>query len=309
MRIQPPNQNNPTNPLFKVAALTLKTLNTRTTRSRKVRVVASLNFKKSEDVRGVTTSANGNSVTVCFSLRIRRATLQIEASFEGSATAIPQLGKVAFVYPLEVKNSLKEEATVSRNANSGYDLKGSANIAADIAKVSPGGRASVGGEKHADKKAKVVGRSVRTFERTNVSATFHENVAHWEINPVRDPTLPDHEPAFLQGEVFRSRSQNRTIDACTVSWKLDSLGGPLIVSGSVYTLMDDLILEDIKFKDDFGDEVHWRKLDNEHGVALLPGFSYSKQKERLARQIIRKHLLSQGMDLDGARVEICKAFA
>lgn len=309
MRIQPPNQNNPTNPLFKVAALTLKRVDSRAKRLRKVRVVASLNFKRSDDVRGIAKSANGNAITVGFSLRLRKASLQITASFDGDASVVPGVSKVAFIYPLEVKDSLREVATVSRYSKKGCGLEGSAGVDAGLSSATLGARGRIRGEAEAGKKAKVEGRSVRAFERTNISATFHENVAHWEINPVSDPTLPGHEPAFLQGEVFRTRAQNRAVDACVVSWKPEEPKGPLVVSGSVYTSMDDLLLDNITFQDNLGYEVRWRDVDAEGRITFLEGLTYSKVKERLAKQIIRKHLQLQGMELDGARVEICKAFA
>jgi hypothetical protein len=76
--------------------------------------------------------------------------------------------------------------------------------------------------------------------------------------------------------------------------------------------MEDLILENIRFQDELGGEVRWNKLEREPWSlgknGLGPLYGYTKEKERFVEQVIRKHLLSQGMNLEGARVEICKPY-
>jgi hypothetical protein len=313
MRTQSPNENNPANPLFKVAALTLRRVDAKAGRFRKVRIVPSLNFKRSDDLRGITNSADGSSVTVCFSLRIRRASFKITISFEGDEkTNIAQVKKVAFLSPLEVRDNVRHQVSVSRTSNRGHELSGSTTLGIDTAIAKFGGRGMVGGRTKSAQKTKKVGSSVRTFDRTNIAVTHDENVIHWEISSVDDPTVTENEPAFLQGEVFRSRSRNRTLDACVVAWKPDDQKGPLLISWSVYTLMEDLILENIRFQDELGGEVRWNKLEREPWSlgknGLGPLYGYTKEKERFVEQVIRKHLLSQGMNLEGARVEICKPY-
>ena len=314
MRTQPPDQNNPANPLFKVAALTLRTADSRVKRGRKVRVVASLNFKRSEDMRGVTKTTAGASITICFSLRIRRATFQITATFDGQSRNIAHIKNVAFMSPLEVKGRIMDRVSVSHSSGEGYDLSGSAHLGIEATNVSVGARAGAGGKMKSNKTTTAIGSKFRTFYRANISATYDDNAIHWEINPIRDPTMPASGPAFLLGEMFRIPSRTRAIDACSVNWNPEDQKGPLVISGSVYTLMEDLILENIRFEDELGNEVPWNKLDREtvaqNRIPIWSSLSgYATEKERIVKQIIRKHLLSQGMNIDGARVEICKAYA
>ena len=313
MRTQSPNENNPANPLFKVAALTLRRVDAKVGRFRKVRIVPSLNFKKSDDLRGITNSTDGSSVTVCFSLRLRRASFQLSVLFEGDErNNLAQVRKVAFLSPLEVRDNVKHQVVVSRTSNRGRGLSASANLGIDTAMARVSGRGEVGGKTKTAQKTKKVGSSVTTFDRTNISVTHDENVIHWEISSVADLTATENEPPFLHGEVFRSRARNRTMDACVVAWNSDDQKGPLLISGSVYTLMEDLILENIRFQDELGDEVRWNKLERESRSwsknTFIPLYGYTKEKERFVKQVIRKHLLSQGMTLDGVRVEICKAY-
>ena len=83
MKTQPPNENNPSNPLFKAVALTLRTVDVKTVPLRTVRVVASLNFKKSNHMHGETRATDGSEVTVSFSLAIKRASFELSFKFEG----------------------------------------------------------------------------------------------------------------------------------------------------------------------------------------------------------------------------------
>src|SRR5207245_865559 len=82
MQTQPPDKNNPSNPLYKVAALTLDKEHVDIPDSRAtVRILATLTFKRSSDLRGKTKTSTGHDVTVCFSLAIRRASFELTAFF------------------------------------------------------------------------------------------------------------------------------------------------------------------------------------------------------------------------------------
>jgi predicted signal transduction protein with EAL and GGDEF domain len=72
--------------------------------------------------------------------------------------------------------------------------------------------------------------------------------------------------------------------------------------------MADLVVDNVKVLTDLGEEIHVRNFDTGNSVASkLNPFDQSKVKERFVRQVIRKHLLSQGMIVEGARVQISKA--
>ena len=79
MQYQSPNSNNPCNPLFKSAALTLSRDNI-ARKKNAYYVIARLTFKFSNDLKGVAIDNNGEEITVCFSLSIKRASFQLSFS-------------------------------------------------------------------------------------------------------------------------------------------------------------------------------------------------------------------------------------
>jgi hypothetical protein len=306
MRTQPADRNNPANPLSKVAALSLGTSDFKTGQIRQIRVIASLNFKKSDDLRGTVKSDDGRLITVCFSLKIRRSSFEIGVSFDGIERSSPRIMNVAFASPLQVKATTREVISIVRKSDEGYDIQGLGAAGVSPASIVSHARLGGKGKVESTKVAKKERRTSRDFVETNIAVTYGGNVIHWEINPKSDPTLPEGGQAFLQGEVFRSGSQGGLVDACIIAWKPSDQKGPLVVSGSVYVSMEDLILDSIKFRDECGDEVSWLRLGGRVVFSSLSRLM-SKPKERIVKQIIRKHLISQGMGADGARVEICRA--
>lgn len=77
--------------------------------------------------------------------------------------------------------------------------------------------------------------------------------------------------------------------------------------------MSDLIVKNIAFVDELGERVEWSEIESKLAPRKRlswpnPFSSHLPEKERLLKQIIRKHLVSQGMTQDGARVEICRAY-
>lgn len=101
------------------------------------------------------------------------------------------------------------------------------------------------------------------------------------------------------------------VDACYVAWSSNKRAGPLEIEGAVRTSMADLRIENVSFLDELGNELPWkviRKFSSPKVVQQPINYAgIAKFKERLVRQIIRKHLLEQGMRIDGANVEICLA--
>jgi hypothetical protein len=73
--------------------------------------------------------------------------------------------------------------------------------------------------------------------------------------------------------------------------------------------MADMIVENVRVLTDLGDEISLKSVDqgSVSGLDALNPFTSVGAKERFVRQIIRKHLVAQGMKTEGARVEICKA--
>jgi hypothetical protein len=76
--------------------------------------------------------------------------------------------------------------------------------------------------------------------------------------------------------------------------------------------MEDLIVYDIKLTHEVGVEIPWAKIEAplEKSRRFLRmedlGLNTEQAKERILRQIIRKHLVEQGMEVKGAAVEICR---
>ena len=80
MQFQPPDKNNPANPLHKVAALTLD----KEFEGDATRVAATLTFKKSNDLRGRGRTKDGRDVAVNFGLALERASFELTFSTDAS---------------------------------------------------------------------------------------------------------------------------------------------------------------------------------------------------------------------------------
>jgi hypothetical protein len=80
MQYQSPDSNNPCNPLMKSAALTLQKEKLGPSKRDAYAINARLTFKCSNDLRGFTQTADGDNITVCFSLAIKRASFQLSFS-------------------------------------------------------------------------------------------------------------------------------------------------------------------------------------------------------------------------------------
>jgi hypothetical protein len=314
MQIQPPSSNNPANPLMKVAALTIDKKYVTTKPVSKARVQVTLNFKHSNDLRGVAKSTVGEEITVCFSLGIQRASLELRFYFDGfKATEPVDLEKIAYLAPLEIRDKVVRRASSNTQSDKGFSWRGAIKAKLDLSgpagHVDAEGKASLGKTTKANETQQVS----RTFSKNNISVTYGANIIHWEINADTGLTSPHvARPEFLEGDLFRGVSGNQRIDACHASWSENI--NPLVISGSVFTLMQHLLIENVRFLSNDGEEYNWKKIDQGHVGKLgifSPAFtfmSHSHTKERLVRQIIRKHLVSQGMVTEGARVQICSAY-
>ena len=111
MRRTPPGTNNPSNPLNKVAALQL---DREELPKGKIRVKAKLSFKRSDDMRGEAEREGSGTVTVSFSLAVRRATMQLRFAYcDPPKASSLTVSEIAHLHPLVAKQKVK--ATQSAN--------------------------------------------------------------------------------------------------------------------------------------------------------------------------------------------------
>jgi hypothetical protein len=312
MKHQPPSSNNPANPLFKVAALTLDKEYDNLGPNAVIRVIASLNFKRSDDLRGKASTINGEDITVCFSLTVQRASFELTFSPDDIRyrdAPIVELKKVAFASPLTVKDRVIETSLARNEADKAAAIQASGGMKLSASELPIQAGLSAYGKAGVRNRSSKSRRVARAYDRNNVTVTFGGNMIHWEISPRAEED--GLEGAYLEGEVFRNRTAST--EACVAKRKSEVFTGPLVITGSVFTSMQHLHVEEVRFIDNNGDEVKWRDVDSgligkSSGTVLGSAFlSVDERKRRLLKQIIRKHLASQGMNVEGARVEICKA--
>jgi hypothetical protein len=310
MQNHPPDKNNPSNPLVKVAALTLDKEYLTVTPISKIRVVATLNFKRSSDLRGRAKATSGGDVTVTFSLALKRASLELSVSFENAPNEPVDIQRVAHMTALHTRDRITNQITAEKRSKKNMSLDVGAAVRAGVTGADASAKAA--GKIGASESSKVLRKRKvsQSLSRSNVAATFAGNVIHWEISP---NMLPDQgvgiDGAWLEGELFRT-ANGKSIDTCSVSWQHDEGRGVPVITASVFVTMADLIVENVRVLTDLGDEISLRSVDHgvTSGLGVLNPFTIASAKERFVRQVIRKHLVAQGMTTEGARVQICKAF-
>jgi hypothetical protein len=312
MQIQPPDRNNPSNPLYRVAALTLDKEYVKLDTKSTVRIIATLNFKRSHDLRGRTKTTSGEGVTVCFSLAIRRASFELTIFFEDNKpeTSNITIRKIAHVTPLSTRHRISDSLSLDKQSARDRSLEGAIQGALGISDVSAEAAAAGKFIAKSGTKTTRTRRISGTTHKNNVTATFGSNIVHWELNASTALDKNDEAAltAWLEGEVFQ-KATGASLDACQASWKRDESRGLPVITGSVFTSMSDLIVGDIHLLTDLGQEIPVKKVE-QSAMTSFPGFGAlfnSDAKERVVKQVIRKHLVSQGMVTDGARVQICKA--
>lgn len=305
MRSQPPDNNNPANPLLKVAALNIeKDLETRI--KGQARIAVNLTFKRSNDLRGKAQTVDGEQVTVTFGLALSRASFRLTLTTDRgqSANSLVRFEKVAFVNPATIKTNVQESISTKKRRSRKIALD--TQVQANLMGISPAGKAEAGADLSGTTQTEQ--RISRKFNSTNVSATFGGNEIHWEINP--GTTQNQNQIfGFLEGDVFRSATNNQPIDACHIYRKDGGSISSLVVTGSVFVNMDNMIVENVSFLDEIGSPVHLNKMQEKaaYSISNLKNRLFQEEvKKRLLKQIIRKHLVSQGMATDGALVEICR---
>jgi hypothetical protein len=305
----PPDKNNPSNPLVKVAALNLDKEYLTVAPTSKIRVIATLNFKHSNDLRGRAKTNSGEDVTVTFSLALKRASLELSVSFENAPSDAIDIQRVAHMTALHTRDRITNQITAERQSKKNLSLGIGAAARAGITGASASGKASAQAGATESSKVSRKHKVSQSMSRSNVAATFAGNVVHWEINPNMLPDGSDTDGAWLEGELFKTAA-GKPIDTCLVSWHQDDGRGVPVITASAFVTMADLIVGNVKVLTDLGYDVSLKKVDQSSALGLeaLNPFTNTSAKERFVRQIIRKHLVAQGMMTEGARVQICKAF-
>lgn len=315
MRFQPPSSNNPSNPLAKVATLTLDREYVSLSAKNTAKVLVSLSFKRSRDLKGTTQSNVGEDITVCFTMAVRRAVLELSVSGnDGERIGNLHLSNVAFHSEFLSSDRVSETLSVTNRGTRARRMGGGLGLSMIGKKLS--GRGNVNAEVESATSTSTAGsrKITRKTDRRSVLVTFATDSIHWEIDPSRTGDwLDDFGSGYLQGDVFKTKRKDSGI-ACIAKWNAGRDVVAIMVKGSVFTFMDDLLVSDIKFLDAAGEEKRLEDMMGDRGLYVKFKRSVSKRqsiaiKQRILKQVIRKHLVSQGMTVEGARVEICKAYA
>ena len=205
----------------------------------------------------------------------------------------------------DISESTDSTSQSQKNAAGDINATGGASLLASAA----GLKAKISGKLSSSSTINNTKKTSAKFSQINVAATFAGSKIHWEINP-RGSAATIQTNNYLDGNVFQTGKTDKLIDACIMEAKTPNSMSNITIVGSVFTSMQDLIVGRIEFTDELG-TVGWSKVDKSE-LSNNANFALSFQtatKERLLKQIIRKHLVGQGMKTDGARVEICRAEA
>jgi|GEM_PF-4025166 len=309
MRQQPPDNNNPANPLIKVAALELDREYISVEGEQRLKVAASLTFQRSSDMRGKTSTKDGRKVNVTFGLKIKRASFKVECKDDlgNSPEGFVLVDKVAFSSPLVVRSKIEDAATNTRHTERRGSIGGKLQAQAGAEGLGAGASVNTQAQAQSSSTQTQKRQAKRRFERANISATHAGSEVYWEINP-GSPNESLKLDDFLVGNVFLDGNR-KAIDACIVRRRDGKPLADLEVIGSVFVGMKDLVIEDIEFIDDDGMEIRPSNLSEHSSSGFMDVLEFKKTaKERILKQIIRKHLIKQGLRVDGALVEICRAF-
>ena len=299
MQDQSPSSNNPANPLLKSAALTLSKDSLAPAKKNSYVITARLTFKRSNDLRGVALTRNGDEITVCFSLSVKRASFQLSFSADNPKLKTAKhlrLQKIAHHSSLSTTIDIKSYVE-SRNR---FDLAANSRIST----IRVGGKIT--------KSDKTVEKSTITVPSANITVTISPTEIHWEMEPYKYH-LGNSKKSYLEGDVFvhGDRNNQQFLPACEIRWDSEKADSSLVVRGSVFSSMDDLQVEQIRFLDNLGRAISLTRLaqptNSRWSKEKIIPFSTASAKQRIVKQIIRKHLESQGMQMQGARVEICNA--
>jgi hypothetical protein len=316
MQKQSGDSNNPANPLLKVAALDIKRSHERRDKRASCRVHINLNFKKSSDIRGNTTNEFNENITVNFTLSIKKATFELNFVFENRKdNRLVHVSKVAFIEGLSTSQRVDLSHEIESAASIEGSISGESNLSTSVKPIAKA-FAATKGQKTIERKRNSKQKINTSYSLSGISATHAGNTINWSIDSLwtRKEEF-DHKSdlTYLLGEVFKDASSGKSISACRVSWNYLQASSAMEIHGSVRIMMQDLIMENITFLDSFGNEQSWENIKKMKSDKLSLSLrnkvwlDRDQFKQRLVKQIIRKHLISQGMRVDGTSVEVCSA--
>jgi hypothetical protein len=262
-------------------------------------------------MRGLTQTKDGNEVTISFSLAITRATLSLQLLDDRERLECRniRMSRVAFLNSLVKRTSIQESDSATTIEKKAVSAGAKAKVKAAVDGIDGGltGEAAASLAKENAKKSTRVKKTV--YKTVNINATVGGGEAHWEITP--NPAESETETGFLLGSVFRNMNSTSDIPAFEIARKDGSSLAATTITGAVYTEMSCLTVNNIKFSYDDGRELAICEIKKEIGtkrtLAEQVTFNMEAVKERLIKEVIRKHLHTQGMRLEGASVEICRA--
>lgn len=315
MKTNDPSSNNPSNPLYKTAALGIEKIYDEDN-SRTGSVFVTLTFKRSSDFSGSTYDKQGNNITINFTLSIKNAAFTIKTyDSEGIPNGdVIKFENVAFQAPLIKESQFSSSHDSNNSTESEFAASGKAGVSLSPTGVSAQAKTEMsGGIKKKNVRHKKEKEDVK-FKRLNVIPTTSHGLIHWELHPDAGISA-ETKIAYLEGSVFQKDAKSGECLACRIERTDNGSLSLVTVEGSVTALMNNFIIENIVFSDENGNEIensHISKMENNPRTGIKRIFPTSPHdipaiKERIVKAIIRKHLIDQGMNAVGASVEICKA--
>jgi hypothetical protein len=300
------NSNDPANPLMQVAALTLDKVYVDMGPPPTFKVMANLNFKRTGDMSGNAQAKDGRDVTVTFGLSLKRASLTL--SFESEDAHVGhdpvELRDVAFISSVAVSSEMerqrRDSSGVNRESSAGAALGFSGDPHTPSAKASINAAAGLKREAQSRRETSTVAKN----RFVNINATFSSNAVHWEVEPNVPAETVASGPGHISGEVFRNED-GTAVAACVARVKSRILN-PVVVRGSVSVNFQDLSIEDIDIVDSVGEPLRPQSVRGGCEGFFGRG-NVAEMKVRIVKEIIRNQLIEEGMRVDGARIEICRA--
>ncbi len=293
MRTQLPSDNNPHNPLFKVVALNVSK---EIENGNSLSLECELGFKKSANLTGGQKNVDQKVVSsVNFHLSVRRAVLEIEST--GDKPPGFKVDSIAHTNRGYVFN--KDQTELVHQSERAMKLAARLGIiaSADILNLSPSAEAQARFD-HSNSKSRKQSRSSQDIRNT-ISGTFDSNIVHWEIEPNAWSFEKSH-PVFIEGEVFDLQENGTRLRACTAKWTSGS-AALVDVRASVLVQVKDLNISDIEIFDVEGELVKRPPSVGFHLNAI-------EMKNKFVKQILKKHLLSQGLSAEGSYFEVSRAY-
>jgi hypothetical protein len=302
--------NNPVNPISKVAALQIERDDSHkaTANGIETPLAVNLTFNLRRDMTGVAVSEAGVPVTVTFSLGIKRAALVLEVSL---VDCVNTDGKIRFSNIASIgaiSTVTKNKTVVSETSHIKLAAKGKAGGSA-VSKRSSKAKASGVADVMFDADGALARRSdakVTTEHQIyNVNATTTGTRISWSIEPAKGHV-------HLVGGVFHNATTDLPIAAKVVR-NAKAKGAVFEVDGSVRAMMQDLEVTDVVFTNALGSPVVPGQLDHDlvgdiscwENKADLIGLG--GLRSRIIKEILRRHLKNFDLDTSSAHVEICKA--